>query len=121
MNTNEFVERVAARSYLTRAEAYRAVEAVFAIIERAAVTGENVAINRFGKFKVASVAPRQGCHPRTGEWTHFQGSRRLTFRSASTLKERLNGIGEVPTRCDLRSTDFQIGYRRIVADIGLVP
>ncbi|MBV2150055.1 HU family DNA-binding protein [Sphingobium sp. AS12] len=89
MNSNELVERVAEKSYLTRAEAYRAVQAVFAVIEGAAVRGEDIAINRFGKFAVKSVASREGRHPRTGEWTHFRGSRKLTFRAARTLKEQL--------------------------------
>ena len=91
MNKDELIERVAARSYLTRAEAFRAVEAVFATIGDAAVRGEAVSINRFGIFSVKSCSAREGRNPRTGERILICPTRKLVFRSSRAMKDLLLG------------------------------
>lgn len=89
MKRDELIDRVAARSYLTRAEAYRAVDAVFAIIGDAAVRGETVSVNRFGIFSVKTIEAREGRNPRTGEQISISRKRKLTFRPSKAMRDEL--------------------------------
>ena len=62
MNNAELADALAAANGLTKADARKAVDAVFAAITDAAAKGEEISINGFGKFKVCllytSPSPR---------------------------------------------------------------
>lgn len=94
MNRDELVEQVAARSYLTRAEAHRAVEAVFTIIADSAIRGETASVNRFGTFSVKLAPAREGRNPRTGDRIWICAKRKLIFRPSKAIKDLLREGGE---------------------------
>ncbi|MEO0033369.1 MAG: hypothetical protein RIS94_3127 [Pseudomonadota bacterium] len=91
MNTAELAEAVAAAEGLTKADARKLVDAVFAAIADAAAKGEEVSLNAFGKFKVKDTPAREGRNPSTGATIQIAASRKLAFAPAKAVKDKLNG------------------------------
>ena len=63
MNNAELADALAAANGLTKADARKAVDAVFAAITDAAAKGEEISINGFGKFKVKATPEREARNP----------------------------------------------------------
>ncbi|MBB3939112.1 DNA-binding protein HU-beta [Novosphingobium fluoreni] len=91
MNNAELAERIAETNELTKADARKIVDAVFAAIADAVAAGDEVALNGFGKFKVKDSAAREGRNPSTGETIQIAASKKLGFTPAKAVKDRLNG------------------------------
>lgn len=91
MNNSDLADTVAAANELTRAEARKLVDGVFAAIADAATKGEEVSLNGFGKFKVKDSPARDGRNPSTGETIKIAASRKLSFAAAKAVKDKLNG------------------------------
>ncbi len=91
MNNADLAERIADTHGLSKADARKIVDGVFAAIADAAVNGDEVALNGFGKFKVKDTPARQGRNPATGEAIDIAASKKLTLTPAKALKDRLNG------------------------------
>ena len=87
MTKNEFVDRVAAESGLSKKDAGSAVDAVIKSIEDALGSGEEVNFTGFGKFHVAERGAREGRNPRTGETMTIAASRVPRFTAGSGLKK----------------------------------
>ncbi len=89
MNKAEFVEQVAKKGKMSKAEARRMVELVFGEIEGALKKSRKVGrcvIPTLGTFNIGKRAARMGRNPRTGEAIKIKASKTLRFRSASNLK-----------------------------------
>jgi DNA-binding protein HU-beta len=91
MNTAELADAVAASATLTKAEAKKMVDTVFAAIADAAARGEEVSLSAFGKFKIKESPAREGRNPSTGATIQIAASRKLTFTAAKSVKDKLNG------------------------------
>ncbi|WP_226017274.1 HU family DNA-binding protein [Novosphingobium sp. FKTRR1] len=91
MNTAELADAVASTQGLTKADAKKLVDAVFAAIAEAAAKGEEISLNAFGKFKVKDTPAREGRNPSTGATIQIAASRKLTFAPAKAVKDKLNG------------------------------
>lgn len=91
MNNNDLADKLAADHELTKAEAKKLVDAVFAAIGDAAATGEEISLSGFGKFKVKDSPEREGRNPATGEAMSIKASRKLSFTPAKAVKDKLNG------------------------------
>jgi DNA-binding protein HU-beta len=91
MNNAELAERIAEANGLTKGDARKIVDGVFAAITDAAASGTEVSINGFGKFKVKDSAAREGRNPATGEAMQIAASKKLGFTPAKAVKDRLNG------------------------------
>jgi DNA-binding protein HU-beta len=91
MNTGELAEAVAASHGLSKTDARKIVDAVFAAIADAAARGDEVSLNAFGKFKVKETAAREGRNPATGATIQIAASRKLTFAPAKAVKDKVNG------------------------------
>jgi DNA-binding protein HU-beta len=91
MNNAELAERIAESNGLTKSDARKIVDGVFAAITDAAASGTEVSINGFGKFKVKDSAAREGRNPATGEAMQIAASKKLGFTPAKAVKDRLNG------------------------------
>ena len=87
MTKNEFVDRVAAESGLSKKDAGSAVDSVIKSIESALSGGEEVNFTGFGKFHVAERGAREGRNPRTGETMTIAASRVPRFTAGSGLKK----------------------------------
>ena len=73
VNKNELVDAVAAATGLTKADAEKAVEAVFDAIADALKKGLEVRLVGFGTFSVTKRAASEGRNPRTGEKIKIPG------------------------------------------------
>lgn len=91
MNNSDLAENVAAQTGSTKADARKAVDAVFAAITDAVAKGEEISLNGFGKFKVKDTPARGGRNPATGETIKIAASKKLSFAPAKAVKDRLNG------------------------------
>jgi DNA-binding protein HU-beta len=83
----EFVDKVAAKSGLSKKDAGAAVDAVISSIEESLQSGEEVSFTGFGKFHVANRGAREGRNPRTGETMTIAASRVPRFTAGSGLKQ----------------------------------
>lgn len=90
MNKNEFIDRVADMAGMSKAEATRAVDAVFDAITEALRRGDDVRLVGFGTFSAAKRAAREGRNPRTGETIHIPASIQPKFSAGKGLKDALN-------------------------------
>lgn len=90
MNNSDLVEKIAASNDLSKAHAKSLVDAVFAAIADAAVAGEEISLNGFGKFKIKDSAAREGRNPSTGETIQIAASKKIGFTPAKALKDRVN-------------------------------
>jgi DNA-binding protein HU-beta len=83
----EFVDKVAAKSGLSKKDAGTAVDAVISSIEDSLKSGDEVSFTGFGKFHVANRGAREGRNPRTGETMTIAASRVPRFTAGSGLKK----------------------------------
>ncbi len=84
-----FIERVAKKGKMSRAEAKRAVELVFGEVEaglKASKKTGKYTIGTFGTFAVTKRKARKGRNPRTGEPIKIKASKSLRFRPSAQLK-----------------------------------
>ena len=86
MTKNEFVDRVASDSGLSKKDAGAAVDSVIKSIEAALGAGEDVNFTGFGKFHVAERGAREGRNPRTGETMTIAASKVPRFTAGAGLK-----------------------------------
>ncbi len=87
---SELVEAVANITGVSKAEANRAVDAVFTTITDNLVRGEDVRLTGFGSFSVAKRAARKGRNPQTGEAISIRASTQAKFKAGETLKRAVN-------------------------------
>lgn len=91
MNTSDLTDAVAAKTGTSKADAKQLVDSVFGTIADAAMKGDEVSINGFGKFKVKASPARDGRNPSTGETIRIKASKKLTFAAAKAVNDKLNG------------------------------
>ena len=91
MNTSDLADQLAGANGLTKADAKKIVDGVFAAIAEAAAKGDEVSIPGFGKFKVKDVPAREGRNPATGAAMKIAASRKLGFSVAKAVKDKLDG------------------------------
>jgi DNA-binding protein HU-beta len=82
----EFVDKVAAKSGLTRRDAGKAVEAVLDSITEALKSRQDVSFTGFGKFSTSDRAARMGVNPRTKEKVTIPAATVPKFSAGSALK-----------------------------------
>ena len=91
MNNTDIAEKIAADNGLTKTDAKKIVDGVFAAITAAAAKGEEVSISGFGKFKVKESPAREGRNPANGQTIQIAASKKLGFAAAKAVKDKLNG------------------------------
>jgi DNA-binding protein HU-beta len=96
VNKSELTTRLSVAADLSKAEAARAVDALFSvengIISEALRTGDKVQITGFGSFEAKRREARKGRNPRTGKEIDIAPSTSASFRVGKSLKDSL-GIG----------------------------
>ena len=90
MNKNELVDSVATATELTKADAAKAVDAVFDSITRSLKKGQEVRLVGFGTFVVRKRAASKGRNPRTGEEIKIPASKQPKFKAGKGLKDAVN-------------------------------
>jgi len=94
MNKSELVDALADRTGMTKADAARAVDALFStdggILAKALKKGDRVQITGFGTFEAKSRKARTGRNPRTGATIKIAASKTPSFRAGKGLKDAIN-------------------------------
>ncbi len=91
MNLDDLKGAVADKAELTKADASKAISALFDSIQDTLRQGEKVAIPGFGTFEVADRPARQGRNPQTGAAIEIAASKAAKFKASKGLKDALNG------------------------------
>ena len=87
MNKADIISNVHEVIGPTKADAERAVDAVFGSIEAAMKDGAAVSVAGFGIFEAKMRAKRDARNPRTGETVVVPAMRVPKFRAAKALKD----------------------------------
>ena len=94
MNKSDLVDALAEAAGMTKANATRAVDAMFSpdggIISGALKGGKRVQITGFGTFESKHRKARQGRNPRTGQTIQIAASNTPAFRAGKGLKDAIN-------------------------------
>jgi len=90
MNKQDLISAVADTSGLTKADAGKAVEAVFDSITAALKKGDEVRLVGFGTFSVSARKASTGRNPRTGETMAIKASSQPKFKAGKGLKDSVN-------------------------------
>lgn len=90
MNKGELVEKVAAETSSSKAEAQNHVDAILSVIEDELKSGGEVNITGFGKFSVSERPAREGVNPQTGEKMQIKASRTPKFSAGNALKKSIS-------------------------------
>jgi DNA-binding protein HU-beta len=91
MNKSDLVDALAGNTGMTKADAARAVDALFApdkgIIAKSLKKGGRVQITGFGTFEAKKRKARTGRNPRTGETIKIAATKTPSFRAGKGLKD----------------------------------
>lgn len=90
MNKNDLISSVAADTGLSKADATKAVDAVFDNIEKSLKRGSEVRLVGFGTFSVTDRKASTGRNPRTGETIQIAASKQPKFKAGKGLKDAVN-------------------------------
>jgi len=95
MNKTELTEKLAKKTGMSKAEAKRAIDAIFStapregIIASAVSKGDRVQITGFGSFERRNRKKRTGRNPQTGESITISAAKYPAFVAGKSLKERV--------------------------------
>lgn len=93
MNKSDLVDALASSTDMTKADASRAVDALFApdsgIISKNLKKGGRVQITGFGTFEAKKRKARTGRNPRTGETIKIAATKTPSFRAGKGLKDAI--------------------------------
>ena len=91
MNKSELVQNLANMAKLSKADAQRAIDALFGadngVIASALKKGDKVQITGFGTFETRQRKARTGRNPRTGQEIRIGPSTSPSFRPGKGLKD----------------------------------
>ena len=87
MTHKELVETIADLNDITNGEAKTLIESMFDTIQEVLEEGEEISINKFGKFKTVDRAARKGRNPATGKSINIAATRGVSFKASSVLKK----------------------------------
>jgi len=93
VNKTELIDKLASATSLSKADAGRAVDALFdvdkGIIAHTLKAGAKVQITGFGTFETRRRGARMGRNPRTGDTIQIPASMSPAFRPGKGLKDGL--------------------------------
>lgn len=90
MNKSDLIETISLEAAISKTAAARALSAVTDSVRRALQKGNDVHLNGFGTFSVATRAGRTGRNPRTGESVTIAAARVPKFKPGKHLKDAVS-------------------------------
>lgn len=90
MNKSEFIDAVADKASLSKADAAKAVDAMMEVVGDALKAGDQVALIGFGTFLNRRREARDGRNPRTGETIKIAAANVPAFKAGKALKDAVN-------------------------------
>lgn len=89
-NLKEVVEYVAANNGLSKKATEGVLKSAFAFIKDELAQGNEVVIDKFGKFSAKVRDARKGRNPITGATIDIPAKTAVTFKAAKSLKDEVN-------------------------------
>ena len=89
MNKSEFINAVAEKSGLEKADAKKAVEAFIETVSDELKAGGKVALLGFGSFSVVEKSARMGINPKTKEPIEIAARKNVKFKAGTELNEQI--------------------------------
>lgn len=86
-NKQELIAKVAESADLTKKDAEKAVNAVFASVSEFLAKGEKVQLIGFGTFETRERAARDGRNPQTGDSIKIAATTVPAFKAGKALKD----------------------------------
>lgn len=90
MNKTELIEKIAAGSELSKADAKKALDATVAAIKDALVAGDKISLVGFGTFSVNERPAREGINPATKEKIQIAAKKVAKFKAGAELNDAIN-------------------------------
>lgn len=87
MTKAEFIQRVAKKVNLSKAQTARILDATLGEVQGLLKKGDSIAFTGFGTFSVSRRKARKGRHPRTGQPMNIPASKVPRFRPGKFLKD----------------------------------
>ena len=87
MTKHAVIAELADRAGLTKVDAGRALDAMFAIVSDALAKGDKVTLTGFGTFEVRTRAARTGRNPQTGAPLRIPETKTPAFKAGKGLKD----------------------------------
>jgi DNA-binding protein HU-beta len=91
----DFAEKLAKKTDLSKAKAMEVIDAIFSTKAREGIiaveldAGRDFTITGFGTFKTRKTKARKGRNPQTGKEITIAARRSVSFRAGKGLKERI--------------------------------
>lgn len=87
MNKADLINAIADKAEISKADAARAVDAMFEVIGKALKKKDKVSLVGFGTFMVRERAARAGRNPKTGDTIKIKASKTPAFKAGKALKD----------------------------------
>lgn len=87
MNKSQLVEEVAKQTKVSKAQAWKTIDATFGAIQKSLKKGQKVTLIGFGNFLVRKRKGRTGRNPRTGETIKIKPRKVPAFAPGAGLKK----------------------------------
>ncbi|MDR1623931.1 MAG: HU family DNA-binding protein [Tannerellaceae bacterium] len=87
MNKTDFINAIAEKSGLSKADAKKAVDAFITTISAELKNGGKVAILGFGSFSVAEKSARKGVNPKTKQPIDIPARKAVKFKAGVELSD----------------------------------
>ncbi len=89
MNKTDLINAIADKAEISKADAGRAVDALFEVIGKALKKKDKVSLVGFGTFMVRERAARAGRNPKTGDTIKIKASKSPAFKAGKALKDMI--------------------------------
>jgi integration host factor subunit alpha len=90
LTKDDIVEAVAEQVGFPKKQSVELVETLLELIKKTLVSGDDVLVSGFGKFKVREKKARKGRNPITGEGVILEPRRVVTFKCSGKLRKKIN-------------------------------
>ena len=90
MNKTELIDKIAAGSGLSKADAKKALDATVNALKEALIAGDKIQLVGFGTFSVNERPAREGINPATKEKIQIAAKKVAKFKAGAELSDALN-------------------------------
>ena len=90
MNKTDFINAVAEKAGLSKADAKKAIDAFVETVSNEMKEGGKIALLGFGTFSVSEKAAPKGINPKTKETIEIPARKVVKFKPGSELNEKVN-------------------------------
>ena len=91
LRKKDLIENLYLSCEFQRKESLKIIEAIFEMMKRTLVSGDDILISGFGKFCVKNKKQRKGRNPATGDDMILDARKVVIFNCSGLLKDKING------------------------------